>query len=226
MDPSNPQTLNRYAYVANGPMNFTDPLGLQFGDPQPAPDPSCGLVCGIITLGFAAAADEIASLFYHPRFTGSLTPRPDASTVTNVNGTYTTSISTAINGGPSGYVSPLLFAPIISLDLSSNFGFSALGSNSIDPFRNQAAGLCTLVAPTPRVFGCAYGCALITGNPFTFDSYLLGGAYFTGAKVTAACGGAPMCPTFVAVEVTDVHVGWNEPSNVKILSCTDKGAKY
>jgi RHS repeat-associated protein len=32
-DPSNPQTWNRYAYVANNPTNFIDPLGLDSWDP-------------------------------------------------------------------------------------------------------------------------------------------------------------------------------------------------
>lgn len=31
VDPSNPQTWNRYAYVANSPLNATDPLGLDEG---------------------------------------------------------------------------------------------------------------------------------------------------------------------------------------------------
>jgi len=41
-DPSRPQTLNRYSYVHNDPVNFTDPTGLQEGedgDPEDPPPP-------------------------------------------------------------------------------------------------------------------------------------------------------------------------------------------
>jgi RHS repeat-associated protein len=33
VDPTNPQTWNRYAYVMNQPLRFTDPLGLWAGGP-------------------------------------------------------------------------------------------------------------------------------------------------------------------------------------------------
>jgi RHS repeat-associated protein len=43
-DLSDPQTLNRYAYVRNNPVNLTDPIGMDLcgdicSDPDPGPDP-------------------------------------------------------------------------------------------------------------------------------------------------------------------------------------------
>ncbi len=44
----NPQSLNRYAYVLNNPVNFTDPQGLQHHPLPPPAEPACsafGLYC-------------------------------------------------------------------------------------------------------------------------------------------------------------------------------------
>src|SRR5271165_6925432 len=52
VDITNPQTWNRYVYVANNPLAVTDPLGLDGDQPPPIPwgSPFCGgdpIVCAL-----------------------------------------------------------------------------------------------------------------------------------------------------------------------------------
>ena len=103
-DASNPQSFNRYSYVLNSPLNLIDPSGLQgvdpcHGDPTGCGSGSdgCGVICAGVTLGIGALVGEIASLFDHPAFHGSLQPRPNANGMTTANGTYST-ITTDANG--------------------------------------------------------------------------------------------------------------------------------
>jgi RHS repeat-associated protein len=45
-DATNPQSLNRYAYVMNNPTTLTDPLGLQPGDHDPCENNPNKVICG------------------------------------------------------------------------------------------------------------------------------------------------------------------------------------
>lgn len=69
-DFSNPQSLNRYAYVTNSPASFVDPSGLQEGG-----NPGCGFFCDLPPV-------SLYCLFFlscsGSTFHGTLKPRPNA----------------------------------------------------------------------------------------------------------------------------------------------------
>lgn len=95
MDPANPQSFNRYAYVLNRPLNLTDPSGqipcVPVFDPgitiatcvAITATETCGPVCGAVAGGAAFIGAVVADLFTggffaHPTFHGSLKPRPNS----------------------------------------------------------------------------------------------------------------------------------------------------
>jgi RHS repeat-associated protein len=99
MDPSNPQSFNRYSYVENMPLGYTDPTGL-FGEEvltiMGQGTSLCLKICawagpvGWVAAGATALLDltHILGLWGEPAFHGSLKPRPN--TVSN-NGRTTCS---------------------------------------------------------------------------------------------------------------------------------------
>ncbi len=58
-DVANPQTLNRYAYAANNPTNFADPLGLKVG-PSFTPLNLLGVFAAIFLIGMGLSSIFIA----------------------------------------------------------------------------------------------------------------------------------------------------------------------
>ena len=79
MDINYPQTFNRYAYVGNNPLGYTDPSGLlTCGNCSPPGGGGGGILDGIITLGISALIGELEEIFSHPTFHGSTSPRPNA----------------------------------------------------------------------------------------------------------------------------------------------------
>ncbi len=110
MDPSNPQSFNRYSYVGNSPLNFIDPSGLDGKNPISIAGGLGGCVGAAYSEGANIFADvgcgislisDIASLFSHPTFHGSLTPRPSTGNP-NWDGNFGESLGLPVNGPALG----------------------------------------------------------------------------------------------------------------------------
>jgi RHS repeat-associated protein len=109
MDIGNPQSLNRYSYVGNGPLNFRDPSGLK-GENPIGTIAGMGGCIGVIASGGANPFADVgcaASLFSllvpspHAKFAGSTTPRPGAAPWDEYHIHYGPNIGAAL-GLPSG----------------------------------------------------------------------------------------------------------------------------
>jgi hypothetical protein len=84
-DLSNPQSLNRYSYVGNNPLRYTDPSGLFLGLPVLAGGGwQAGVVLGgeiaavgVVGFGIYEGVKELSNIFFaHPTYRGSKLPRP------------------------------------------------------------------------------------------------------------------------------------------------------
>jgi len=89
-DFTNPQSLNRYAYVSNNPLSLTDPSGLVAnGNTTGDGGGGCDLTCAILTVGIGALIGELEDLFGgRPSFHGSLHPRPNSTGDPNWDGNF------------------------------------------------------------------------------------------------------------------------------------------
>jgi hypothetical protein len=89
MDLGNPQSLNRYSYVGNNPLLYTDPSGLESHQIPCSPgsgadictmsniDGGGGFVAALVDIGELAA--EFFGFGHHAKYTGAKGPRPSLS---------------------------------------------------------------------------------------------------------------------------------------------------
>jgi RHS repeat-associated protein len=109
-DFSNPESLNRYSYVANNPLVFNDPSG-QFteGPALYVGTAVCGPVCGVAAGVGAGLTELFVGLFGFggPTFHGSLQPRPSSNGGWDGNFGESLGIGRGIKTGTWGVTSAL-----------------------------------------------------------------------------------------------------------------------
>lgn len=194
---SNPQGFNRYSYVMNDPLAFTDLSGQFMEGPAAIAGTSiCGPVCGGIAAGVAAVASALGlSAIFGPHFQGSLRPRPNVTqTVGNPyssNGVYTYPIKVDVSYPSYG-------AGTATGEYGSTGGIAAIGAVTETGFltqNNNSADHTTLMgvkqkitkfvcksSPTARVFDSVKQGAIV--------GVVRGGASgFIGGEITEPLGG-------------------------------------
>ena len=130
IDMSNPQSFNRYNYVGNNPLVYTDPSGLFPCGVSIAADGGLTVSgLGWVALGACAfsAIDDIFGMFRHPKFHGATSPRPNAQPWDEHGGFHV---------NPNGGIGEILGLP----QAGCEFGSCGMGSD----FTGHRGGRCTV----------------------------------------------------------------------------------
>lgn len=237
VNPADPQTWNRYAYVGNRPLNTVDPLGLVMPFPCGPDDPFC----------FGGGPPEPCDPIMDPFciFPPILPPGPPppggwpnppqsgGARLTELpNGPNTSPLglddllgsvpgcsggvvgSNFIAVGPSGpQAGPCtVFLPPLPSVLLADEGSPS--TPNATPTTNYGAGFC-VASPIKQLRhfgGCKYICEYTYSNPFDIR---LGGAKIPGLVIDAKCGPGTYCPPSVIVEKNNP----GSTSPVTLISC-------
>src|SRR5205823_3350480 len=143
MDLANPQSLNRYSYVGNMPLNFTDPTG-QFGEEittfyayafaAGGSIPVVNIVLGA-ALGLADVSEFLfGGFFTHPQLQGTIHPRPKAPNKgpTNCTGTGRGLAGNTRLVGRQGGIPGQTIQPGTAAVIPQQFGVAS--GNSLAPY--------------------------------------------------------------------------------------------
>lgn len=202
-DLSNPQSLNRYSYVGNMPLGFTDPSGLEGGS-------SCDFACAVVIAADTVLSFGLNSVFSKPQCLACDHPRPNGQIWDEYHIHYGPDIPGALGlpggggceFGACGFISPGQDAGRVGKDVgawAAGYALDALDLLLYTPANREA----------PRRFFGTYYC-----GP--------GGRGPTGGIINGACVAHDTCFTNAGIDAngnTHPEIPWSFSQVIAASNC-------
>jgi RHS repeat-associated protein len=164
VDPTNPQTWNRYAYVGNSPVSYNDPSGLKRLPPGPNPGP--GMYVGGYNFGCETQSEcDFFNPFsyYAAYYLSQFSQAAGANVMMNGVGGFLCGEAEIPDDIPCGFPGGASIGDILGIPHPSGCEFGSCGPSIGSPFHTEPDG--TVVGDFPGEVLCPPGWPCTAWNP-------------------------------------------------------------